>query len=56
VTIAMLVLDALGKYLPAGALPWQCEMEGEVRMNAKPLHIPARAPAIKQLEPKPALS
>jgi iron(III) transport system permease protein len=56
VTIAMLVLDALGKYLPAGALPWQCEMEGEVRMNAKPLHIPARAPAIKQLEPEPALS
>ncbi|MFL4994918.1 MAG: iron ABC transporter permease, partial [Microvirga sp.] len=56
VTIAMLVLDALGKYLPAGALPWQCEMEGEVRMNAKPLHFPARAPAIKQLEPKPALS
>jgi iron(III) transport system permease protein len=55
VTIAMLVLDALGKHLPAGALPWQCDMEGELRANAKPFHAPARAPAISQLEPKPAL-
>ncbi|WP_457090662.1 ABC transporter permease, partial [Microvirga sp. P5_D2] len=25
VTVAMLILDALGKYLPADALPWHCE-------------------------------
>lgn len=55
VTVAMLILDALGKYLPTGALPWQCEMEGEARMNPKPAHAPARIPAINQLEPKSAL-
>jgi iron(III) transport system permease protein len=55
VTAAMLVLDALGKYLPAGALPWQAESEGEVRVTPRPFRMPARAPALNQLEPKPAL-
>jgi iron(III) transport system permease protein len=56
VTIAMLVLDALGRYLPAGALPWQCEMEDAAHMNAKAVHTPDRVPAIGLLKPKPALS
>jgi len=56
VTIAMLVLDALGKYLPAGALPWQSERESEAHMSARPHDLPARAPAIGQLKPKPALT
>lgn len=55
VTIAMLVLDALGKYLPAGALPWQCEMDGEAHMNERRSDPPARAPAVSGLKPKPAL-
>ena len=56
VTIAMLFLDALGRYLPAGALPWQCETEDAVHMNAKAVHAPDRVPAIGLLKPKPALS
>ncbi|QRM28447.1 iron ABC transporter permease [Microvirga sp. VF16] len=55
VTITMLILDALGRYLPAGALPWQCETDNELRMSTKPFHAPARARTINQLEPKPAL-
>jgi iron(III) transport system permease protein len=56
VTIAMLFLDALGRYLPAGALPWQCETEDAVHMSAKAVHAPDRVPAIGLLKPKPALS
>jgi len=56
VTVAMLVLDALGKYLPEGALPWQCEPRAEEHVRRHALHAPARAPAVGRLEPKPALS
>ena len=56
VTAAMLALDALGKYLPAGALPWQSERESEAHMSARPHDLPARTPAIGQLKPKPALT
>lgn len=55
VMAAMLALDALGKYLPAGTLPWHCEMEGAMRMNAKHVSIPIRTQAINQRAPKPAL-
>jgi iron(III) transport system permease protein len=55
VTAAMLMLDALGKYLPADALPWHCEAEDSARVNAMPAHAPNRTLAINQLEPRPAL-
>lgn len=54
VTAAMLALDALGKYLPVGALPWQCEMDEEARVSAERFQAP-RAPAMSGLKPKPAL-
>ncbi len=49
VTIAMLILDALGKYLPADALPWHCETEvstgQKVRADASPAGArPFKAP------------
>ncbi|WP_262270048.1 ABC transporter permease [Microvirga yunnanensis] len=56
VTAAMLVLDALGRYLPAGALPWQSAMEDEARTNREPARAPARPPVLDRLEPKAALS
>lgn len=56
VTVAMLILDALGQYLPAGALPWQAETGGEERLRANPPLAAARTRAINQLEPKPVLS
>ncbi|WP_114944892.1 ABC transporter permease [Microvirga calopogonii] len=56
VTVAMLALDAMGKYLPEGALPWQCEVEGDVHGQRQALHAPARSAAISRLEPKPAMS
>ncbi|MGO4523702.1 ABC transporter permease [Microvirga sp. 2MCAF35] len=56
VTVAMLVLDALGKYLPEGALPWQCEIESDGRMQRQAFQAPARSAAISRLEPKAALS
>jgi iron(III) transport system permease protein len=55
VTIAMLVLDRLGRYLPAGALPWQSETEGEARPHARPIPAPDRTSALKHLEPRPAV-
>jgi iron(III) transport system permease protein len=55
VTIAMLILDALGKYLPAGALPWQCEEAGSTSQNdGRARAIPA-IEDLGRLEPKPAL-
>ncbi|MEE1610295.1 ABC transporter permease [Microvirga sp. CF3016] len=56
VTIAMLVLDRLGQYLPAGALPWQSETEGEAPLHARPIQAPDRPRAASRLRPKPALS
>jgi iron(III) transport system permease protein len=54
VTVAMLVLDALGQYLPAGALPWQSETEGEAPLHARPIQAPDRPRAASRLRPKPA--
>jgi iron(III) transport system permease protein len=55
VTLAMLALNALSQYLPAGTLPWHCETEGAALSARRPVRAPARAPAINQLEPEPAL-
>jgi iron(III) transport system permease protein len=35
VTVAMLILDALGKYLPADALPWHCETEASAEQKIR---------------------
>jgi iron(III) transport system permease protein len=56
VTLAMLALNALGRHLPAGTLPWHCETEGKAFSARKPDRTPARAGAIGQLKPEPALS
>ncbi|MEE1654647.1 iron ABC transporter permease [Microvirga sp. CF3062] len=55
VTLAMLGLNALGQYLPAGTLPWHVEMEGKMRVNVRQGGIPIRAQAINPRAPKPAL-
>lgn len=56
VTTAMLVLDRLGRYLPAGALPWQSGTEGETPLHARPVRAPDRPRMASRLRPKPALS
>ena len=56
VTVAMLALDALAKYLPAGTLPWHCDVESGMRMNPTQFQSSGRAPVINRLQSRPALS
>jgi iron(III) transport system permease protein len=56
VTLAMIALHALGRYLPAGALPWHCPAEGAAFPARKPERATIRAGAIGHMEPRPALS
>jgi iron(III) transport system permease protein len=56
VTLAMLALDALGRYLPAGTLPWHVEVDGAAPSARKPDRTPARSGTIGRVEPRPALS
>ena len=56
VTLAMLALNALGRYLPAGTLPWHIEVEGAAASANKPDRMPALSGAIGHVDPRPALS
>jgi iron(III) transport system permease protein len=56
VTLAMLGLNALGRYLPVGTLPWHCEMEGAAFSARKPDQARVRAEPVGRIEPRPALS
>ncbi len=42
-TIAMLALNALGRYLPAGTLPWHIDVEGAASSARKPDRMGAAA-------------
>nr|WP_246717608.1 iron ABC transporter permease [Microvirga flocculans] len=54
VTLAMLALDALGRYLPSATLPWHCVADG-MPLGAEPGRTRSRAHNPGQLDPKPAL-
>ncbi|WP_343058418.1 iron ABC transporter permease [Microvirga mediterraneensis] len=56
VTVAMLILDALGEHLPEGALPWQCEEEAPARSGHGLDRAMLQASGASQLKPRPALS
>jgi iron(III) transport system permease protein len=56
VTAAMLALDALGKYLPAGTLPWHSAATDVVLSREKHDRKSTHAGTIAQVEPRPVLS
>lgn len=56
VTLAMLALDALGRHLPAGTLPWHCEAEGTAFSTRKPDRSLVQVGTIGSVEARPALS
>ncbi|WP_445501564.1 ABC transporter permease [Microvirga sp. G4-2] len=56
VTLTMLALHALSRYLPSGALPWHCPAEGAAFSAREPKRDTLRAGAIGHVEPRPALS
>jgi iron(III) transport system permease protein len=55
VTIAMLALDAVGRHLPAGTLPWHCETAGETQANALRGRGADSTMPIGPMKPSPAL-
>jgi iron(III) transport system permease protein len=55
VTAAMLALDALGKYLPAGTLPWDCEGFSATPSRDASNHTLAGVGSAKGFKPRPAL-
>jgi iron(III) transport system permease protein len=54
VTVAMLALDALGKYLPEGTLPWHCETDATAAAKVT-RRVHAGIEKAERFEPAPAL-
>ncbi|WP_414475017.1 ABC transporter permease [Microvirga sp. M2] len=56
VTLAMLALHALGRYLPAGTLPWHCPTEGTAFSSGEPVRADPHAGAPRPAGARPVLS
>ncbi|MBM6578874.1 iron ABC transporter permease [Microvirga sp. BT689] len=56
VTLAMFTLNALGRYLPSGTLPWHCETEGALVPGHRLGRTGIQSEPTGQIEPRPVLS